>query len=249
MALRKGAETTPTSSTASLPPLSRVRWPKTYRLVASSYPPIDLFERIADPEDWEILSHLEGLTNDRLRDEIGDIAMVPVEERVVGQGPTPIMAAFTHRGFPSRFTDGSYGVYYASNRFEAALREVLYHRERFLRRTAELRTRFDLRTYVGSIDADLSDVCGGWPAIHDVSSYGASQALGRRIRCDEGNGVVYDSVRSPGDQNIAVFRPSILAAKAGGPHVRQGAHVRVEWDGSRMTRYIVIGDAAWRSLS
>ena len=57
--------------TTKSPPTRTLRWNKTYRLVPSRYPPIGLFERIADPADWEMIAHLEGLTNDRLRAEIG----------------------------------------------------------------------------------------------------------------------------------------------------------------------------------
>lgn len=237
-----------TASRRGLPPLSRVRWNKTYRLIPSRYPPIDLFERIADPADWEVIAEIESLTNDRLRDEVGDISAVPVTERVVGPGASPIMAAFTHIGFASRFTDGRFGVYYASNRFEGALREVLHHRALFLGRTAEPKTHFDLRTYVGRIDAELRDIRGGWAPAHDPSSYAHSQALANQVRKSGGNGIVFDSVRHPAAANIAVFRPSLLAAKAGKPHVIQASHIRVEWNGVRMSRYIVIGEASWTAL-
>ena len=40
-------------------PTRRVRWKSAYRLVPSRYPPIDLFERIADPDDWQLLFELE----------------------------------------------------------------------------------------------------------------------------------------------------------------------------------------------
>lgn len=232
----------------SLPPVHRVRWRKTYRLVPSRYPPVDLFERIADPADWELIAEIEGLTNDRLRDEIGDIAIVPIGERVSGPGASPIMAAFTHIGRSSRFSDGSFGVYYACNRFEGALGEVLHHRALFLRRTSEPKTAFDLRVYVGRIASDLHDVRGGWPRAHDPDSYAFAQDLGIRVRKAQGNGIVFDSVRRPPAQNIAVFRPSILAAPRGEPHVTPGPHVRVEWDGARMARYIVIGEHDWIPL-
>ncbi len=230
------------------PPVRRVRWKATYRLIPSRYPPIDLFERIADPSDWELLAGIEGLTNDRLRDEIGDISAVPLAERIVGPGASPIMAAFTHVGFASRFTDGSYGVYYANNRFEGALHEVLHHKSLFLQRTSEPKTQFDLRTYVGRINAKLHDIRGGWPRAHDPDSYADSQTLGARLRQAGSNGIAFDSVRLPKTANIAIFRPSILAADSGKPHVIQGAHVRVEWDGATMKRYIVIGDASWQPL-
>ena len=233
---------------AASPPIGTVRWSKTYRLIPSRYPPIDLFERVADPADWELIALIEGLTNDRLRDEIGDISIVPISERLAGPGASPIMAAFTHIGFASRFTDGSFGVYYASNSFDGALSEVLYHRARFLIRTAEPKTQFDLRTYVGRLAAELHDIRGGWPLAHDPDSYVHSQALAMMVRGAGSNGIVFDSVRRASAENIAVFRPSILAAAPGKPHVTQGSHIRAEWDGSRMSRYIVMGDASWKAL-
>lgn len=234
--------------TAATAPVRRVRWRKTFRIIPSRYPPIDLFERVADPADWETIAHIEGLTNDRLRDEIGDISLVPLSERLTGPGASSIMAAFTHIGFPSRFTDGTFGVYYSSNRFEGSLSEALYHRARFFRRTAEPKTHFDLRTYVGRVNALLHDVRGGWPLVHDPDSYVHSQELARQIRGARGNGIVFDSVRHPSAENLAVFRATVLSAPPGTPHVTQGPHLRVEWDGARMTRYIVMGEATWKPL-
>ena len=78
------------------PPLARIVWQPSWRIVPSRFPPIDLFERIADPADWDALIELESLTNPRLRDEVGDIALVPAAERISGPGASAIMAAFTH---------------------------------------------------------------------------------------------------------------------------------------------------------
>ena len=75
---------------------AQVRWQPCYRIVASRFPPISLFEDVADPADLEAVYAIEAMTNDRLRQEVGDISLVPVEDRVVGPGSTPIMAAFTH---------------------------------------------------------------------------------------------------------------------------------------------------------
>jgi hypothetical protein len=237
-----------TAAASAQPPLRSVRWDKTFRLIPSRYPPIDLFERIADPSDWEVIAHIEGLTNDRLRDQIGDISIVAVNERIAGQGASPIMAAFTHVGFPSRFTDGSFGVYYASDCFEGALREVLHHTREFLARTSEPRTHVDLRTYIGRIDADLHDIRGGWQLAHDPTSYAHAQALAVQLRIAGSNGIVFDSVRYAPAANLAIFRPLVLAAPSGKPHVIQGSHIRVEWDGTRMSRYIVMGEANWTAL-
>jgi len=81
----------------------RLRWPKIYRIVPTKFPPINFFERIVAPEQMEAAWYLESLTNDRLRDETGDITLVPKTERVSGPGASVVMAAFTHIGLPSRF--------------------------------------------------------------------------------------------------------------------------------------------------
>lgn len=232
----------------SLPTTTLVDWRHTYRLIPSHYPPIDLFERIADPADWEIVAEIEGLTNDRLRDELGDISLVPVDERIGGPGSSVIMAAFTHLGGSTRFSDGSYGVYYASDSLDAAIREAAYHRARFMKRTSELKTQVHMRNYVGSIRCDLHDIRGSHPKAHDPNSYGASQRLGAAVRGAGGNGLVFDSVRFSGAENVAVFRPKVLASRIGKAHVIQGPHLFLEWDGTRIHRYLIAGKNEWHTL-
>jgi RES domain-containing protein len=145
-------------------------------------------------------------------------------------------------------TDGSFGVYYASSSFQGALSEVLHHRARFLSRTAEPKTQFELRTYMGRLAAELHDIRGGWPEVHDPHSYVRSQTLATKLRGVGSNGIAFDSVRCASAENIAVFRPSILAAAPGKAHVYQGSHIRVEWDGERMSRYIVMGEDNWTTI-
>ena len=55
------------SGTADIP-VSRVEWKGAVRIIRSAFPPIDLFERVADPVDWDALHAIESLTNPRLRD-------------------------------------------------------------------------------------------------------------------------------------------------------------------------------------
>src|SRR5579872_1470221 len=65
---------------------SNVLWLPCFRVIPSRYPTIHLFERVAENTDWDALYWIESLTNPRLRDEIGDIELVPREERVFGPG-------------------------------------------------------------------------------------------------------------------------------------------------------------------
>lgn len=226
-------------------PIEAVAWSKAHRIIRSIYPPIDLFEDIADPADWELIASAEAKTNPRVRDEIGAIHAVPVARRVGGAGASAVMAPFVHfsRERPSRFSDGSYGVYYAGDRFEVALYETVYHFEAFMRRTQEPPTQSDFRELVGTVDARLHSLCGaGWTAALDPTSYGASQPLGRALRAEGSSGIVYPSVRFPTGFAVALFWPDVPAIPV------QGRHLLYHWDGGRADRYLVYGESHWRPL-
>lgn len=212
--------------------VSRLDWRPCYRIIPSRFPPIDLFERIAPPEDWEALVALESLTNDRIRQEVGDISMVPVEERVSGPGASVIMAAFTHLNpAGSRFADATFGAYYAAADVETAIAETKFHREGFLRATREAPISIEMRVYLADMSATLHDLRGRAADMRDVYSadnYGASQALARRLRSEGSAGIAYESVRRMGGECVALFRPKTLT------NVRQGAHLIYKWNGTEI---------------
>ena len=124
------------SGTAEIP-VSRVEWKGAVRIIRSAFPPIDLFEDIADPADWPLLISAEQKTNPRIMATIGNLDLVPAGRRVGGNGASYLMAPFTHVSIdrPSRFTAGSYGVLYVGDRFETALFETIHHHSRFMART------------------------------------------------------------------------------------------------------------------
>ena len=104
-----------------------------YRVILSRYPQINLFERVANAVDWEVLYAVESMTNPRLRDEVGDIRLVAAGERVYGDGASWIMAAFTHPpidGRGGRF-NRDFGIYYCTADESVAIAESAFHRARF----------------------------------------------------------------------------------------------------------------------
>lgn len=236
-----------TSRKAKAPPLTRVRSNRTVRIIPTLYPPLDLFEALAPPEDWDALVELESLTNDRLRDEAGEISLVPPEERVSGPGATVIMAAFTHRG-ASRFSDGTYGVYYAGLDLRTAIYESAHSRARFYADSAEPATNFDMRAYFGTVDGALHDVRHGYARVHDPESHEASRNLGRKLRDAQSYGIIYRSTRHCTGECIAIFRPSILKNKRAS-HTWQGPIFTYHWDGARVTKYFDHERETWTSLS
>ena len=140
-------------------PLARTSWRPCYRLIPSRYPTVGLYDAIADPADLDAVFAIEALTNPRIRDELGQLQLVPPTERVSGAGSTMIMAAFTHLNPDgSRFSDGSFGVYYAGDTVETSIAEVGHHRALFLARTHEPAMDVDLRVISAHLDAELHDL-------------------------------------------------------------------------------------------
>ncbi|MCO5157766.1 MAG: RES family NAD+ phosphorylase [Aquamicrobium sp.] len=212
--------------------LARVRWPHACRIIRSIYPPIDLFEDIADPQDWEALASAESKTNPRLWEHIGRLDLVPPARRVGGLGASYLMAPFVHISTdrPGRFTDGTYGVYSAGDREEVAIREVAHHHGRAMANSGEepgWTSQF--RMLVNRLDLDLHDARPE-TAYHDPDDYAASQALGKSLRAGGANGIVYRSVRCPGGECVAVFWPDLLAIPV------QADHFDFHWDGARVDK-------------
>jgi len=207
-----------------------VRLSPCHRIVASRLPTIHLFERVADPADWEALYKLESMTNPRLREQAGDISLVPVADRVSGPNASVIMAPFTHLAPQgTRFTDGHFGAYYAAESIDTAIAETRFHRENFLRATSQSPLELEMRCYLADVACELHDMRGRQSELRDVydpGSYGASQPLGRELRDAGSNGIAFDSVRRTGGQCVAVFRPRLVQ------NVRQSVHLRYAWDGN-----------------
>jgi len=217
------------------PPVSRLEWSRSVRMVPARYPPVGLFDRVADQADLDAVFEIEGLTNDRLRVDLGQIHLVPEQDRIWGAGTTPIMAAFTHPNTEgSRFSDGSFGVYYAADNLDTAIAETRFHRERFLRYSSEPSMRIEMRAYYAKIRADLHDLRElktSNPELFnpDPAAYGPGQALGAELRDRGSDGVVYCSVRRPAGECVGIFRPRLISP------VTQGPHFVYLWDGERIT--------------
>ena len=222
---------------SQLPPVKRIRWSHAWRIVPSRFPPIGVYDRIADPADIDALFAIEAMTNPRLRDEADALKLVPKEHRISGPGSTPVMAAFTHLNPEgSRFSDGTWGVFYAAHSVATAVEETVYHRERFLGATAEPACSIQMRCYRTSVDSRLHDIRGGWTDEHDPDAYVASVKLARALREDGSNGIVYDSARDSGGECLAAFQPDVVA-----PCV-QAQHLVYRWDGARIAQVLEVSE-------
>jgi len=196
---------------------------------------------------WEALIAAEQLVNPRVRDEVGEISLVPSEDRISGAGASWVMASFTHRNpAGSRFSDGSYGVYYAARDLKTAIRETAFHFARFAHDSGDGPRYEDMRALVGRIANRFVDV-NGLPEprrarVLDPDSYAESRVFGAAVRAAGRNGIVYPSVRDPGGQCIAAFRPKAVGIPIPGPALQY------HWDGTRVVRYFDYASEVWTPL-
>lgn len=223
-------------------PLTRIRLVNTHRLIPSCYPPVGVFDSIAQPDDLELIIELEGWTNDRISAEVGVIARIPSAEWVVGRPmASVIMAAFCHpdpQG--ARFNGADLGAWYAARSLPTAHAEVIHHRTIELEEIGVRDARLQVREYLADMDAAFHDIRGNDPAfapLYDPDSHIASQAFARPRRAGGSNGVLYRSVRHRGGECVACFRPLLVT------NVRQAAHFEYRWSGKRMPAITPLPDS------
>ena len=217
------------------PPLAGVSWRGAVRIIRSVFPPIDLFEDIADPADWPLLISAEQKTNPRLMETIGNLDLVPEGRRVAGPGASYLMAPFTHVSTdrPSRFSRGAFGVLYVAERFETALFETMHHHGLYMARTNEppgWTSQF--RELVLDLNVDLHDLREGDHArALAPDDYTEAQALAETLRANGSEGLVYPSQRHLGGECAGLFYPNRASLPI------QGRHLDYHWDGNRIDLY------------
>ena len=206
-----------------------------YRLMPSKLPPIALYEDVASHEDFEILFAIQAMTNPRLRQEIGNLNCVPPEERPYGiRGCSYALGPFVHLNpAGSRFSRGQFGVYYAAVDTQTAIAETRYHQENYFSSIEGLKyDRLSMRCLKTIFSANLHDISSAQYRSTDwyhPTDYTHSQQLGDQLKASGSLGIVYDSVRNPGNLCFGLFTPKIIA------DVIQAAHYSYIWDGKKIS--------------
>lgn len=206
-----------------------------YRLINSKFPPIALFDDVADAEEFELLYKLQSLTNPRLQTEAGELNLVAPEHIPFGiPGCSFAVAPFTHiNPNGSRFSDGLFGVLYIADRMETALAEVRYHQERYWGSVEGLNyERFVFRGLACRFRAD--EVCDATtlPLTHSIyhpNDYSDSRALGIALRTQGTAAVQYHSVRAEEAMCWGLFTPRPVQS------IVQSAHFEFVWDGQAIS--------------
>jgi hypothetical protein len=197
--------------------------------VPSRYPSVGLLDRVASSSDLDALFELESWTNDRINGELGLLRTIPHAEWVTGRAmASVIMAAFCHpRHGGGRFSSAERGAWYCARGIETALAESIFHRTAELREVGGFETRVEMRVYLADFNARFVDLrAANAPGeLYDPDSYVASQRFAHNVLESGGNGIAYRSVRHPGGECLACFRPALVRS------VRVGGHYEFRWSG------------------
>jgi len=202
-----------------------------WRVVPTRFPPISIFERAASPEDIEDNLRLEMAFSPHHGKSMRILSLARTEW-VSGPGCGFIMAPFVYP-IPSRFSDGSFGVFYAGLEEATAIEEVAFHRARFMASTGQAPMALDHQILHAVANGAMADIRGReaqLPELYDPdpARYPAAQAWARECRGQGGAGVAYSSVRRTGGTCAALFRPKALT----GCRIIRPLHYL--WNGSRI---------------
>lgn len=201
-----------------------------WRLVNSKFPPIAMFDDVADADEFEVLYEIQALTNPRLKNEVGQLELIPRSEIPFGiPGCSYATAPFTHvNPAGSRFSDGSYGVLYLADTLETALAEVQHHQTLYWSNVRDLNyERFVFRglscSFHDKAMKDATSIALTDP-IYDPDDYSHSHGFGKAIRQARCPGLRYHSVRRPGSQCWALMTPRPVLS------IVQTAHYEMIWN-------------------
>ena len=202
-----------------------------YRLVNSKFPPIALFDDVADAAAFEALYQIQALTNPRLKNEVGHLELIARDQIPFGiPGCSYATAPFTHvNPAGSRFSDGRFGVLYLADSMDTALAEVRHHQSLYWSNVPSLNyERFVFRglscAFVDVAMKDAAAIALTDP-VYDPDDYTHSRRLGRSVKEARCPGIRYHSVRMQGSYCWALMTPKPVQS------IIQTAHYEMVWNG------------------
>ena len=193
--------------------LADVRW-DVFRNIVSLRSAQDLFDDLTDePADWLLAQKVEGEVKPPTYRSGAPIIDRPFEDAVWFNA---IAWPFKHWQ-ASRFSDGSYGVWYGSESVETTVYESAFHWYRGVVSDAG----FDVHEVIAeravflvACSAALLDVRQATDAYSDLlhpSDYTFCHSVGARIHREGHPGLLTRSVRRATGENICIFNPAVLS--------------------------------------
>ena len=174
----------------------------------------DLFDDLSnDPGDWLLAQQVEDEIKPPPYRSHTPIIDRPFED---AEWFNAIMWPFRHWQ-ASRFSDGTYGVWYGSESVETTVYESAYHWLRGVLSDAgfeRMTVIAERKVYSVACNAALLDVrqaADKHPDLLHPSDYAFCQSVGSRIHREGHPGLLTKSVRRPAGENVAIFNPKVLS--------------------------------------
>jgi hypothetical protein len=174
----------------------------------------DLYDDLTDsPEAWKAAIDLEMSVKPHTHVSGQPVIDRPFEEAAYNEA---IDYPFNH-WYRTRYSDGSFGVWYGADSLETSIHETVYHWRANLLEDVGWQmldgVAIERKVYLVRCDAALFDFrprLDAFPALVDPVSYHFTHQLGARIHHDGHPGLISRSARCRGDV-YAVFNPRVLS--------------------------------------
>lgn len=174
----------------------------------------DLFDDLTDdPTEWLLAQKVEDEVKPPPYSSRRPIIDRPFED---AQWFNAIHWPFKHWQ-ASRFSDGSFGVWYGSESVETTVHESAYHWYRGLLSDAgfeQMAVIAERKVYWVACNAALLDfrqAAAAQPELLHLSDYTFCQTVGARIHREGHPGLLTRSARRPAGENLAIFNPAVLS--------------------------------------
>lgn len=184
------------------------------RNIVSLHPSQDLFDDLSDdPAGWQLAQQVEDAVKPPTYRSRTPIIDRPFED---AEWFNAITWPFQHRQ-SSRFSDGSFGVWYGAESVETTVFETAYHWYHGLLSDAGFEHEAvvaERKVYLVSCAAALLDfrqATSEHPALLHPSDHAFCQSVGARIHREGHPGLVIRSVRRPAGESFAIFNPRVLS--------------------------------------
>jgi hypothetical protein len=174
----------------------------------------DLFDDLTeDPAEWLLAQKVEGEVKPPPYRSRTPLIDRPFED---AQWFNAIAWPFKHWQ-ASRFSDGTYGVWYGSDSVETTVYESVYHWYKGLLcdagfdRQEVIAERKVYWVACGAALLDLRAASNEYPDLLHPSDYSFCQSVGARIHREGHPGLLTPSVRRSAGENVVVFNPGVLS--------------------------------------
>ncbi len=174
----------------------------------------DLFDDLSDrPADWDAAIALEVATKPPAFTSAQPVLHRPFEE---ARWNDAIHYPFRH-WMRSRYSDGSFGVWYGADSVKTTVHETVHHWVHGLIRDAGFEHEpvvAERKVYAVTCRAvllDFRDAVRTHPELLDPDDTRAARAVGARLQREGHPGLMIPSVRHPAGLNHVLFTPTVLS--------------------------------------